>query len=137
MVEYDTDLKTDVLKSDNRLIILYDEFQDIFYCYGTRRRVENGGVNNDKYIDYQSAFSSEYTTTLLSWINLLNNRFSARYTIELHQIGLEEDEYEGLHFEDLFKKLTRYNELFAYDKIEETEGSFLEKLDMLTSLANF
>jgi len=137
MVEYDTDLKTKELKSDNRLIILYDEFEDSFYCYGTRRRIENDSVNNHRYIDYQSVFSSEHLTTLLNWVKLLNNKFCEKYTIELHQIVLEEDDYDGLHFQNLFEKLNRYNELFAYDRIEETEGSFLEKLDMLTALANF
>lgn len=137
MVEYDYHKQTNDLKSDNRLIILFDEFEDKFYCYGTRRRLEYGGPNNNRYIDYQSMFPSENTTTLMNWVNLLNNKFRAKFTLELHQIVLEDYEYEGLHFAALFNKLTRYNELFAYDKIVETEGSFLEKIDMLTSLANF
>lgn len=138
IVEYDHDnKKPNHLKSDNRLIILFDEFEDSFYCYGTRRRVEDVSLDNNRYIDYQSLFSSENNTTLLNWVKLLNNKFFAKYTIEFHQIVLEDYEYEGLHFEALFNKLSRYNELFAYDQIVETEGSFLEKIDMLTSLANF
>jgi len=120
--------------SDSRLIIIFDESEDKYYCFGTRRRVTD---KHDKYGSYKLAFSADNTPTITKWVSRLNDKFTSKYTIEQHQIVLEEDEYAGLEFEDVFKKLGKYTELFAYDKIDYTEGDFMEQLDMLTGLANF
>ena len=146
LTEYDlvTDKSTGYFKqydpkylSDNRLIIVFDESEDVYYCFGTRRRIKDSNKNNDKYGSYQLAFPLDNTTSLTKWVSSLNNKFTGKYTIEQHQIVLEEDEYEGLEFEDVFKKLNKYTELFAYDKVNYTEGDFMEQLDILTALANF
>jgi hypothetical protein len=124
--------------TDSRLIILFDESEDVYYCFGTRRREkEYAGSNNHKYEDYTFAFPIDNTAALTKWVSLLNNKFTGRYTYEMHQIKLEEDEYVGLDFEAVYRKLTKYNELFAYDIKSFTEGDFMEQLDAITALANF
>ena len=120
--------------SDNRLIIIFDESEDVYYCFGTRRRLTD---KHDKYGSYKLAFPLDNTPALTTWVSRLNNRFNSKYTIEQHQIVLEKDEYAGLEFEDVFNKLSKYTELFAYDKVNYTEGDFMEQLDVLTALANF
>jgi hypothetical protein len=138
LTEYDvinkyTDYKPKHM-SDSRLIIIYDESEDKYYCFGTRRRLTD---NHDKYGSFKLAFSADNTPTLTNWVSLLNNKFRSKYTVEQHQIVLESDEYDGLDFESVFKKISKYTELFAYDKIDYTAGDFMEQLDMLTALANF
>ena len=123
--------------SDSRLIIIFDESEDVYYCFGTRLRVNDNTKNNDKYGSYQLAFPLDNTTSLTKWVSLLNNKFRSKYTIEQHQIVLEDNEYEGLDFNAVYNRLSKYTELFAYDKIDYTEGDFMEQLDIMTALANF
>jgi hypothetical protein len=121
--------------SDSRLLIVFDESEDVYYCFGTRCRLSD---SNNRYGSYKLAFPADNITALTKWIGLLNNKFvSNYYTFEHHQIVLEHDEYEGLEFEDIYRKIGKYTELFAYDKMAYTEGDLMEQLDMLTALANF
>ena len=134
LVEHNID---DTKNTDNRLIVLYDESNETYYCYGTRKRVKNGGLNNEKYIDYKISFSVEKVELLLKWIGLINNNFFDLYTVEMHQITMDEGEYSDLDFTSVNKNISRYSEIFAYDKIRETESSIFEKLDILQSSVNF
>lgn len=133
LVEYD---KPDFIKTDNRIIILYDESDETYYCYGTRRRSKHDSPNNHRFIDYQVSFHSDKITTLVKWLSLLNNNFNSVYTVEMHQLTIEDDAYSTIDFSVLKSTMNRYTELFAYDKIKETEGSILEKLDMLQGVTN-
>ena len=134
LVEHD---KTRTKNTDNLLIILYDESVEKYYCYGTRRRLNSTEINNELFDDYQLAFSVDKMDLLLKWISLLNNEFRDVYTVEMHQISLDEDDYETLDFTSLKNRITKFTELYAYDKVIETEGSILEKLDVLQCLVNF
>lgn len=124
-------------KTDSRLIIVFDESEDVYYCFGTRYRVNESSTTNSKYQDYTFAFHIDNTAALTKWVSLLNNKFTSKYTYEMHQIKIEEDEYVGLDFDSVYRKLTKYNELFAYDIQPFTEGDFMEQLDAITALANF
>jgi len=119
-------------RSDSRLIIIYDETDEIYYCFGTRSR-----HINDNYQTFTLAFPADNTTALTKWVSLLNNKFASKYTVEQHQIVLEKEEYEGLDFDGMYNRLSKYTELFAYDIQTYTEGDFMEQLDLLTALANF
>jgi hypothetical protein len=123
-------------KTDSRIIILYDESVEFYFCYGTRRREINDGPNNHRYIDFQIAFSAERMTDLLHWLSLMNNEFNNKFTLEMHQITLDDYMYDDLDFTQLKESMSKYTELFAYDKIELTEGSLLEKLDILQGTVN-
>ena len=127
-------------KTDNRLVVIFDESEDTYYCYGTRERLNETKKYTKSYTqykEYKASYPYDKITTLANWISLLNNNFASRYTIEMHQVDIDEDENSSLTFNTIYSKLSRYNELFAYDKISETEGAFIEKLDMLSSIINF
>jgi len=123
--------------TDSRLIIMFDESEDVYYCFGTRRREKDSNNSDSTYEDYTFAFPVSNTAGLTKWVSLLNNKFTSRYTYEMHQIKIDENEYLGLDFEAVYRKLTKYNELFAYDIQQYTEGDFMEQLDAITALANF
>ena len=134
LIEHDN--ISDINKTDSRIVIIYDESNETYYCYGTRRREKNGGSKNHRYIDFQIAFPAYRIINLAQWLRLMNNNFCDRYTVEMHQIGLDEDNYDGLDFTQLKEYIKRYTEIFAYDKIEMTEESILEKLDILRGTVN-
>lgn len=138
---YTVEVDTTDNKTDCRLIVLYDTTEETYYYYGTRSRtigrvplstkyIEFSG---DKYIEFSGAYPETKLVTFCSFFKYLNNMFDCKMNIELHNIELLENEYETLTFTKLLGKLSRYTELFAYDNIRQTEGSILEKLDMLTT----
>jgi len=126
-------------KTDNRIIILYDEsdVENGFYCYGTRKYKNDTTLCSEPFEDYHMIYSIEYINTLVEFIALLNNNFKSKVTIEMHQIELSPDEYELVDFDYLHETKTGFTELFAYDCIDENQYNFKEKLIMLTSMVNY
>jgi len=121
-------------KTDTRLLILYDSSDEKYYYYGTRSRTLGFSVlEQDKYIEFSGAYPESKIVSFVSFFKYLNDFFKDKLNIEFHNIEISEMEYDTLTFEKIFNKLSRYTELFAYDEVLDTEGSFLEKLDMLTT----
>ena len=122
-------------KSDSRVIVLYDNSNETYYYYGTRSRTLGIRKNfQDEYIEFSGAYHESKLLTFVSFLKHLNNLFDCKYNIEMHNLVLYEDEYSTLTFETIYNKMSPYTELFAYDNRKESEGSILEKLDMLTSV---
>jgi hypothetical protein len=123
-------------KSDSRVIVIYDNSNETYYYYGTRSRTLGFPQQQfqDKHIEFLGAYHESKLLTFVSFLKHLNNLFDCRFNIEMHNIVLYEGEYETLSFETIFNKFSPYTELFAYDYTKESEGSILEKLDMLTSI---
>ena len=130
-------------KSDSRIIVLYDSEVDKYFYYGTRSRygLNNANINIDykpnlqnemKYIQFAGAYPSEKLATFVSFLGNMTDHFDSKFIVEMYAIEMEEDEYDGLTFDRLHSKFSKYNELFAYDNVKETEGSIMEKIDMLT-----
>ena len=121
-------------KTDTRLIILYDANEETYYYYGTRSRTLGFSLlEQDKYIEFSGAYPESKVVSFISFFKYLNDFFKGKFNIELHNIEISEMEYDILTFEKIFNKFSRFTELFAYDDASDTEGSFLEKLDMLTT----
>jgi hypothetical protein len=127
---------------DCQLIVLYDQAEEKFYYYGTRsynitkdhRSEIKVSSKDDKYIQFAGAYPESKLSTFITFLSLLNDKFTRKITVEMHQIELTDDEYNSkLDYAYLLKKLSRRTEMFAYDKITETEGSIMEKIDMLTA----
>ena len=131
-------IEFDESKDDIKLIIIYDENDDRYYSYGTRRRPSDNYLL--KFIDFKICFRYECQNMLLKWIGLACNSFDvdSRFTYEFHQIELDESEYADnkLNYTNLSKKLSGKTEIFGYDKRSLTEGELMEKLDLLTGSTN-
>jgi hypothetical protein len=136
LIEHDED---DSKIIDNQTIILYDESasDNGFYCYGTRRYKNETDVSNPKFINYHVVYPLKRLWLLTNFLSLVNNKFMSKMTVEMHQIELSCDEYEGLDFDSLYEKMTRYTELCAYDRVQENKFSIRDKLKMLTASVNF
>jgi hypothetical protein len=140
-IEIDDDNKTDC-----RMITLYDPEEEAFYYYGTRSRTvglqKQQQQNNDSitfkedgYIQFAGMYPETKLSSYMEFYKLLNNKFKNNLTVEMHQIELDPEEYESpLNFADIFAKFSGRTEIYAYDVSEETEGSMMEKLDILTSI---
>jgi hypothetical protein len=126
-------------KTDNRIIILYDESESEngFYCYGTRKYKNDTTLCREPFEDYHMIYSIEHINTLVEFIALLNNNFNSKITVEMHQIKLSPDEYELVDFDYLNETKTALTELFAYDCIDETPYQFTKKVLMLTTAVNY
>lgn len=126
LVEYDND------KSDSRLIIVYDSNEDKYYYYGTRSR--SIGVKYalvDNYVQFSGAYNELNDLVLL--LKFMSDNFENRFTSEMHFIDISDDELNDLNFEKLLFKLSRKTELFAYDKLVESQDSIVDKLNVLKS----
>jgi hypothetical protein len=131
---YLTEIYYDNNKTDSRMLILYDIVNSKYYYYGTRSRsIGDESLEDDFFIEFSGTYHEAKVKTLVCFLKYLTSFFVNKFNIEMHNIELCEDEYDELTFSKVFGKLSKYTELFAYDDLQETEESILEKLDMLTT----
>ena len=90
---------------DMSVFILFDVDDNLFYVYGSRE--------GSKYVKYTKTFDN---------VNTLYNFISLSMALsENHQISISVNYIEGLtnydEFNEINEKITRYNEIVAYDDI--------------------
>ena len=90
---------------DMSVFILFDVYDNLFYVYGSRE--------GSKYVKYTKTFDN---------VNTLYNFISLSMALsENHQISISVNYIEGLtnydEFNEINEKMTRYNEIVAYDDI--------------------
>jgi hypothetical protein len=103
--------------SDSKMIILFDESEQNYYLYGTRRQLKS--VNNEK-LNYEYVYDYSRLNSLVSLILLITNKLSKEnndcdYTIEIHNIQIDNEEYPYLDYFYLINKFSKHNEMVAYD----------------------
>lgn len=133
LIEHDV---RDINNTDNRIIILYDDYEEAFFYYGTRRREKNETANGMNYISYNGLCKSWDKNNLLEMLKLLFNDLESYVTSELHFIEIEDSEYDELDFDKLREKFTHFNCLYAYDKKHETTNSLTRKIDSMVMKVN-
>lgn len=109
---------------DNQIFVFYDEESENF-CYNGTRKHSMGKTN---YQSYNGVFSSDRIDEMTHFLKIIFNNFSSSLTTEIHQIQLNHSEYKKVNFDYLSKKITRVNELVAYDMKQETYDSVLHYL---------
>jgi hypothetical protein len=91
---------------DMTTFILFDTDDNLFYVYGSRE--------GSKYVKYVKTFDN--INTLYNFIYL------SMALSEKHQISISVNYIEGLtnydEFNEINEKITRYNEIVAYDNID-------------------
>jgi hypothetical protein len=90
---------------DMSVFILFDVDDNLFYVYGSRE--------GSKYVKYTKTFDN---------VNILYNFIYLSMALsENHQISISVNYIEGLtnydEFNEINEKMTRYNEIVAYDDI--------------------
>jgi len=100
IIEYDRNNDQDM-----SVFILFDTDDNLFYVYGSRE--------GSKYVKYTKTFDN--INSLYNFINL------SMALSENHQISVSVNYIEGLtnydEFNEINEKITRYNEIVAYDDI--------------------
>jgi len=100
IIEYDRNNDQDM-----SVFILFDTDDNLFYVYGSRE--------GSKYVKYTKTFDN--INSLYNFINL------SMALSENHQISVSVNYIEGLtnydEFNEINEKMTRYNEIVAYDDI--------------------
>jgi ribosomal protein S2 len=101
ITEYDNNYDQDMTT-----FILFDTNDNLFYVYGSRE--------GSKYVKYTKTFDN--INTLYNFIYL------SMALSEKHQISISVNYIEGLtnydEFNEINEKITRYNEIVAYDNID-------------------
>ena len=131
LIEFEKDGNT-----DSEMMILFDETEQSYYLYGTRRRLKSS--KND-HLDYEFVYDYSRLKSLVSFIRVTTNKlFEACaddnvYTIELHNINICDCELERLDYQYLVSKLSKHNEIVAYDKQDLSKKKLKGLLKTLTS----
>jgi len=113
-------------KLDHKLCILYDESEEKFFYFGTRNR-----ENQTTYANYKGSFDFAKKEDLVSFIAFLMDDFDEVLTLELHTVGIHENEYTYLNYPKLISKMGNDTLLAAYDEIKETKRSIRKYLSFL------
>lgn len=96
----------DVSEIDNKIAILYDEEEGKFFYYSLRNKNE---------LKYNCSYHYTRLNNLADFIRYICNDFSSVITHEFHSIDIYSYEYDSLNYETLYKKLSKSNEIVAYD----------------------
>ena len=121
-------VKNDIPGTDNKFFILYDEDDGNYYYYGTRNR-----ENQQKYIQYAGTYHHTKLNEFVQFIDILVDGFRSRLTIELHQIYIDENDYDRLNFNVFKKNLNNSTLLAAYDEKKESYNSVYTYLQTLVT----
>jgi hypothetical protein len=105
-------------KPDSEIIVLYDETEEKFYLYGTRRPFKNTRFQN---LSYEYVYNYSRLNSLASLIMILTNNLNyynddaVNYTVEIHNIKICDCELDTLDYNYLKTKFSTHNEMVAYD----------------------
>jgi len=121
--------------SDSKMVILFDESEQNYYLYGTRRQLKS--VNNER-LHYEYVYDYSRLNSLVSLILLITNKLSKEnndcdYTIEIHNIQIDTEEYPYLDYFYLINKFSKHNEMVAYDNHTLKYNKLKKILKTLTS----
>jgi len=121
---------------DSEMIILFNETEQKYYIYGTRRP-----LNSDKNEQLNYEFVYDYTrlNSLVSFITLVTNKLypeaadDNKYIIELHYINISDCELDKLDYKYLHSKFSKHNEIVAYDNQSLSQKQLKKLIKNLTS----
>ncbi len=109
-------------KTDMRMFIVYDQVDNYFYVYGSRKCKQN------KYINYMLKYAS---------IDTLYNYIQVSMNSKYHKLNVTGYFIHGLAstdtFDDFTEKTSNYNELFGYDRVSMNRKLFNRYLNTLNT----
>jgi|APGre2960657505_1045072.scaffolds.fasta_scaffold52963_2 hypothetical protein len=104
-------------EKDSQIIILYNENEEKYYIYGTRRPLKI----TEKNIIYEYVYDYSRLKSLLSLIMILTGQLNIeniddnKYSVEIHNINICDCELDKLNYHYLNEKFSKHNEMVAYD----------------------
>lgn len=93
-------------KVDTSIIVLYDEYEEHFYLYGTR------GTKYEKYIPYAYSYHYSELDKMIYFIKMVNPKY---VTMECNHVYIPERDIDVVDYHYLKRKINRNNEIIAYD----------------------
>jgi hypothetical protein len=118
-------IKGNEFKTDMRMFIVYDQEDNYFYVYGSRKCKQN-----NKYINYMLKYAS--IDTLYNYIQVaMNSKYQKINVTGYFITGLTSADT----FDDFTEKISNYNQLFGYDKVTLNRKLFNRYLNTLNNIA--
>ena len=123
-------------EKDSEMIILFDETEQNYYLYGTRRPLKCCKGDN---LDYVFVYDYSRLKSLISFIRLTTNKLYEKaaddntYTIECNHIQICDCEMDRLNYNYLLSKFSKNNEIFAYDEQSLSRKQIKKLFKTLTS----
>ena len=121
---------------DSEMIILFNESEQNYYIYGTRRQLKS---YENEHLDYEFVYDYTRLNSLVSFITMVTNKLYAeaaddnKYIIEMHYINICDFELESLDYKYLHSKFSKHNEIVAYDNQCLTKKQLKSLIKTLTS----
>ena len=101
-------------KPDSNVFIVYDEEEDLYYLYGSRGHVR-----------YSKSFENEHS--LYNFISIVMG-FSENHKVSI-SVNYMEDLTDYDEYDKLQSKVSRFNEVVAYDNVTLSKNRFLRFLN--------
>jgi len=121
---------------DSEMIILFNETEQNYYIYGTRRELKS---EKNECLDYKFVYDYSRLQSLISFIEIVTNKLydaaadDNKYIIEMHHIRICDCELDSLDYKYVHSKFSKHNEIFAYDDQCLTRKQLNKLLNILTS----
>ena len=113
-------------KIDQQIIILSDE--DGYFLYGSRDPRQSEEI---KFDNYSFHYPKERVNTLTYLLEFVLDHYQCKFTLEIHNIFIDEDDMDDVDFDYLFCQINKYNEIVAYDETRLSLSKLKSILDCL------
>lgn len=113
-------------KNDTSIIIIYDDYEENFYLYGSRRRACD--------IPYSYVYHRKELDSLVHFIGLVMDNTASSFTIEYNNLYIP---YEDLYYVDhqyLKSKINLQNEIIAYEDVKIDKKELKRNLKKLFNI---
>ena len=115
-------------KIDSEIFILYDPLESTYFYYGNRRMNKRG-----ESILYNGHYECNRIDALNTFLYHTFGKYTEVITYEMHDIKIDESQFNTLNSYVLRMKLTSNTEIFAYDQTKVTKNDVLDLLDILVT----
>jgi hypothetical protein len=95
---------------DTSIMILYDEYEENFYLYGTRNTRKNR-----EYTSYAYRYHYTELDAMVYFIKLVMISKNSRITIEYNNVFIPEKDIDYVDYDYLKRKINRDNEIVAFE----------------------
>lgn len=117
-------------KLDSSMFIIYDNYEETFYLYGTRG-------NNDGFQSYSYTYHYSEVNNLYHFIKLVMNHNKSKFTIDYNNIFIPDEDLYYVDFQYLKSKINKHNEVIAFDNMNFKDLHLKQNLIKLFCISKY
>ena len=113
-------------KNDTSIIIIYDDNEENFYLYGSRRRICD--------ISYSYVYHRTELDSLVHFIGLVMDNSASSFTFEYNNLYIPDEDLDYVDHHYLKSQINLQNEIIAYENVKINKKELKRNLKKLFNI---